>query len=227
MQDLYKSDQFNTYLFENRAEWLDYRIRGVGGSDSSCVLGLNPYKTNVELYLEKIRDRADIQADNRNSAMQYGTDAEDPLRRLFALSYPQYEVQFKDNCIVQSKELEFMIYSPDGFLLEKETGLRGIYEGKTTDILSSMQKESWKDKVPQNYFVQILHGLAITNYDFAIINVEFRFRKSDGTQEFVRKIYRFNRVDFEEDIKYLKSELSTFWKHVQQRTQPNLKVTML
>ena len=42
--------------FDSFDSWLNAR-HGIGGSDASAVLGLNPYKTNTELYLEKTGQR--------------------------------------------------------------------------------------------------------------------------------------------------------------------------
>lgn len=39
----------------NREEWLAMRLKvGIGGSEAGCVLGLNPWKSNLDLYREKI-----------------------------------------------------------------------------------------------------------------------------------------------------------------------------
>lgn len=37
----------------NRIEWLKARRAGIGGSDAAVVLGLSPYKSALELYVEK------------------------------------------------------------------------------------------------------------------------------------------------------------------------------
>ena len=42
--------------FDSFDSWLKAR-HGIGGSDASAVLGLNPYKTNTDLYLEKTGQR--------------------------------------------------------------------------------------------------------------------------------------------------------------------------
>lgn len=41
-------------LKHGSSEWLYFRRTGIGGSDASAVLGLNPWKSNVELYKEKL-----------------------------------------------------------------------------------------------------------------------------------------------------------------------------
>ena len=34
-------------------DWLNWRKRGIGGSDASVVCGINRYKSPVELWMEK------------------------------------------------------------------------------------------------------------------------------------------------------------------------------
>ena len=38
---------------KNHKEWLKNRTYGIGGSDASAIVGMNPYKTNIELFEEK------------------------------------------------------------------------------------------------------------------------------------------------------------------------------
>ena len=40
-----------------REEWLEARKNGIGGSDAATILGLNPYKTTIELWEEKTGKR--------------------------------------------------------------------------------------------------------------------------------------------------------------------------
>ena len=37
-------------VMKSRKEWLGKRSKYIGGSDCACILGLNPYKSNVDLY---------------------------------------------------------------------------------------------------------------------------------------------------------------------------------
>ena len=79
--------------------------------------------------------------------MKYGTEAEEYLRELFKLDFPEYEVSHEENTIIKHKEYPFLFASLDGQLVNKETGELGILEIKTTNILQSMQKEKWKIQV--------------------------------------------------------------------------------
>lgn len=41
----------------NREEWLKERKKEIGASEASCIIGVNPWKTNVELWQEKTGQR--------------------------------------------------------------------------------------------------------------------------------------------------------------------------
>lgn len=70
------SDIFEVYDFENEQHWLKGRTNGIGGSDASAVVGMNPYKSNIDLFEEKIgRVRAKDISDK--PCVIYGKKAEE------------------------------------------------------------------------------------------------------------------------------------------------------
>ena len=38
----------------SKEQWLEAGKSGIGGSDAASVLGLNPYKSSVSVYIEKV-----------------------------------------------------------------------------------------------------------------------------------------------------------------------------
>ena len=36
-------------------EWLEYRRRGIGGSDAAAILGISPFATARDLYYDKLK----------------------------------------------------------------------------------------------------------------------------------------------------------------------------
>lgn len=124
--------------FDSFDSWLNAR-HGIGGSDASAVLGLNPYKTNTELYLEKTGQRTAPDISDKDY-VKYGHDAEPLLRSLFTLDHPEYKVEyFKDN-MIRNEKYPWAHASLDGELTDQD-GRKGILEIKTTNILQSMQRE--------------------------------------------------------------------------------------
>lgn len=210
----------------SREEWLEERKKGIGGSDAAVILGLNHYKNNIRLWEEKT---GKVQAEDISDKpyVKYGTQAEDLLRELFKLDFPQYEVSHDENTIIKHPKYPFLFASLDGQLVDKETGELGILEIKTTNILQSMQKEKWKEKIPDNYFCQVLHYLNVTGYSFAILKAQLKY-DFDGDIKLETRHYKINRCDFEEDIKELEKAEVEFWtKYVEKDIQPPLELPNL
>lgn len=207
-------------VLKNREEWLQNRFKGIGGSEASAIVGLNPYMSNVDLW--NIKTGQVIPEDISDKPyVLYGTKAEEHLRALFTLDFPQYQVEYVDNNSYFNDAFPFALASLDGVLIEKETGRKGILEIKTTNILQSMQKEKWNQRIPDNYFVQVLHYLLVTEYEFVVLVAQL---KSEFNGEIYKqtKHYKIERADVEGDIQYLANEELKFWKLVQEKRKPNL-----
>lgn len=205
---------------KSRDEWLAARKHYIGGSDASAVLGMNPYKTNLELWQEKtgIVQPEDISG---KPYVQYGHAAESYLRELFALDFPEYEVYYQDNNIWLNDRFPFAHASLDGWLTDQD-GRSGVLEIKTTNILQSMQKEKWNHRIPDNYYIQVLHYLMVTEFDFAVLKAQLKYEFQGGDIMLQTKHYKIERSEVQEDIELLKSSEKEFWKCVQSRKKPAL-----
>lgn len=210
-------------LLKDRDEWLHHRKNGIGGSEISAIVGLNPYMSNVDLW-ELKTGRKEAEDISEKPYVKYGTQAEMHLRGLFRLDFPQYEVEYIDNNSFINDKYPWAQASLDGWLTEKETGRRGILEIKTSEILNSMHKERWKDQIPQNYYCQTLFYMAVYEADFAILKAQLK-TVFDEMPYFQTKHYRIEREDVQADIEFLMSKGSEFWnKYVLTDTQPPLSL---
>ena len=204
--------------FQSFGEWLDSR-HGIGGSDASAVIGLNPYKTNQELWLEKTGRIVPPDISDKDY-VKYGHDAEPLLRELFALDHPEYKVEYFGDNMIRNEKYPWAHASLDGELTDQD-GRKGILEIKTTNILQSMQREKWNDRIPDNYYIQVLHYLLVTEYEF----VELRAQLKSVWQGQVRlqtRDYHIEREDVIEDIGLLKKEEEQFWQQVETDQKPPL-----
>lgn len=210
-----KREQLSTDItriqFDSMEEWLVNR-KGIGGSDASAILGLNPYKTNQELWMEKKGQMSPADISDK-PYVKYGNDAEPLLRALFALDYPEYKVEYYDNNMIINKKYPWAHASLDGELMNPD-GRRGILEIKTTNILQSMQWEKWDNRIPDNYYIQVLHYLLVTEYDFVVLKAQLK-RVRDGEVRLTTKHYRIEREEVLSDIKMLKEEEEAFWHSLQ------------
>lgn len=207
-------------IMSSRADWLKKRNSYIGGSDAAAVIGMNPYKTNVELWEEKIGRRKPEDISNKDF-VKYGIKAEKHLRELFKLDYPEYKVEYKENNIWLNEKYPYGHASLDGWLTEKATGRRGVFECKTTNILQSIQREKWVDRIPDNYYIQVLHYLLITEFDFAILKAQLRY-DYNGEIFLNTKHYTIERADVEADIEYLREAEERFSENIKKGIQPAL-----
>ena len=205
-------------ILESRREWLKSRTR-IGGSDAAAVIGLNPYKSNVDLWREKTgqvtpEDISDL------PYVKYGTDAEKYLRDLFSLDFPEYEVWYYENNMFLNSKYPFAHASLDGWIVDQD-GRKGVLEIKTTNILQSIQKEKWKGQIPDNYYIQVLHNMLVTEFDFAVLKAQLKYDFSGDIVLHTRH-YFIERSEVEEDITFLAKKEKEFWKNVTERCEPSL-----
>ena len=205
------------FVLGSRDEWLEARAGRIGGSEASAVLGLNPYLTNTELWEIKT-GRKHPEDISDKPYVKYGHDAEPHLRDLFALDHPQYKVGYVDNNLFVNSRYPWAHASLDGWLLDQESRL-GILEIKTTSILQSMQKEKWKDGIPDNYFCQVLWYLMVTEADFAVLKAQLKYDYS-GDVFLNTRHYFIERKDVEKDIEFLRRVAEKFWFYVQKDIRP-------
>ena len=205
-------------VLKTRTEWLKHRTR-IGGSEAASIVGLSPYLDNVALWEIKTgkRQQEDI---SDKSYVKYGTNAEYHLRELFKLDYPQYSVDYVENNMFINNKYPWAHASLDGWLTDRD-GRKGILEIKTTEILQSMQKEKWNNKIPDHYYIQILHYLMVTEFDFVVLKAQLK-TVFNGVPYLQTKHYLIERYEVEEDIQYLAEEEKKFWKLVETGERPNL-----
>lgn len=200
----YTTVRFHGTPEEITAQWLEARKQGIGGSDASAILGLNPYATPLTVWLEKTGQTpaADL---SDNEKVYWGTVLEDVVANEFRKRNPGYKVQ-RLNAMLWSVENPYMFASVDRIITNPE-GDKGILEIKTC---GERRKSDWEDGIPDYYLPQVNHYLAVTGYGYFAVAVLI------GGQEY--RQYFYERDD--EDIAYLKVRESQFWQHVLDGTMP-------
>lgn len=206
-------------VFASREEWLQARQNRIGGSDAAAIIGLNPYMSNVDLWEIKTgrRQQEDI---SEKSYVKYGTEAEQYLRELFKLDYPEYTVFYEENNMFLNDVYPWAHASLDGWLRDKDDHT-GIWECKTTNILNSHQKEKWDNRIPDNYYCQILHYLMVTEFQFVVLKAQLKYDYGDDVM-CITKHYRIERTEVEQGIRYLTEKEKEFWECVREDRKPAL-----
>lgn len=207
----------NPRLYECRDDWLLARSRRIGGSDAAAVIGKSPYMTNERLWEIKTgrRPQPDISDD---AAVWYGTEAETHLRELFKLDFPEYRVNYEPYNMFVNEETPWAHASLDGWLVKD--GRTGILEIKTAFVNSKLQADLWSDRIPDQYYCQLLHYLMVTGFDFAILKAQLKHQIGDELPYLQTRHYMIERSEVEGDIEYLKEAEREFWRCIKEDRRP-------
>ena len=204
-------------LEHNSPEWYAFRRTGIGASDAAAICGFSHFKSNMDVWEEKtgLKPQKDI---SDKPQVQYGKEAEDLLLRMFALDFPKYEVSSNKGIVYRRG---CMFASLDGELKDKETDELGIYEGKTAEIHRKIELDAWNQRVPDYYFIQVLHQLITTGRTFAVLKVQLKLLFKEEL-EIITRHYRFNRKDWLDDMAFVYRKEARFMESVTNNVRPAL-----
>lgn len=189
-----------------RADWLEVRKTGIGGSDAAAAVGLSPYKSPLALWLEKTgRDEGLEKPDPTDTSepVYWGT----LLEPIVAAAYTQQTGNRvrKVNAVLQHPEVPFMLANLDREILGCSEAF--ILECKTAGEFGARH---WKLGVPEYVQLQVQHQLAVTGKAAAHVAVLLCGQKLE-----VHRILR------DEGLIANLIELETrFWEYVTSDTPP-------
>lgn len=141
-----------------RETWLDVRRQGIGSSDAATAVGLNPYQSQLELWMHKT-GKGDLLPSidplDETTPMYWGTLLE-PIVAAHYTKRTGNRVR-RVNAVLGHPQIPWMLANidrevvgaPDVQILEcKTAGMNGA--------------KLWKDGVPEYIQLQVMHQLAVT-----------------------------------------------------------------
>lgn len=129
-------------------EWLEYRRSRIGSSDAPIIMGVSPWRTPHQLWLDKLMGK-ELEI---TPAMQRGIDLEDDARKLFELMTGLIVAP----TVIECEERPWQIASLDGMTFEKDAIVEIKCTGKNNHVIAQ------NGKVPEHYYPQLQHQLAVT-----------------------------------------------------------------
>ena len=221
-----------------RLEWLKTRQTGIGGSDVAAILGLNRYRTPLDVYNDKTA--TDDPQDEQSQAAYFGSLLEDVVAREFA-TRTGMKIQ-RVTRMLRSGEGDWMIANIDRAIVQNDiAGRVYVYDEQrqaetgrqiSTDAIlecktaSSFMADHWgpsqeaeivsskvvtEHKIPLYYETQVQWYLGVTGCHTCYVAVLL------GGQDF--RIYAVKRDDVV--IKALQEQCFTFWQKVKAGTPPD------
>ena len=209
--------------FETRDQWLVGRYsQGIGASEAAAAVGMSPWQSPLDLWKVKsgITPPKNLSG---NAAVEQGNRMEPILREFYAGMHPEYAVEYHQYDILYQDERPWLFATLDGELIEVDTGRRGILEIKTATPNGKAGWDKWANgNLPQNYYIQTIHQLLVTGFDFVRLFAALFSVNGDITL----RGYEIEREDVKEDIEWLLEQETEFWGKVQRGEMPAMPLML-
>lgn len=211
----------NMNATSERARWLEARRSGIGGSDIAAILGLSPWKTALDVWLDKTGQAED--SVGNAEAVRWGTILEDVVAREYSerteravqrvnriLRHPAHEwaIGNIDRAIVAPGS-RVRVADDGGTLL----GADGLLEVKTASAYKGGEwgRDGDEDAVPVHYQAQVMWYMGITGQPWCDVAALI-----GGQRMVIRRIHRDD-----ETIAAMLERAHDFWHlHVLTRQPP-------
>ena len=192
----------------SRDEWLEARKHGIGSSDAAAAVGLNPYQSQLELWMIKTgRDGGlpTIDPDDESSPMYWGHILE-PIVAAHYTKRTGLKVR-RINAVLQHPDpnMAWMLANLDYSIVGSNDVQ--ILECKTAGEFGS---RLWRDGVPEYIQCQVQHQLAVTGKPAADVCVllcgqEIRIYRIERDDELIARLIELERK---------------FWHYVEHDIEP-------
>lgn len=175
----------------SREDWLKIRKSYIGGSAASAVYGLIPWRSTLDVWMEK---RSDEVRDEPSYRMMLGNKLEQTVADLFEEKTGK-KVR-RNNQMMVSEEHPFMLADIDREIVGEEA----ILECKAT---SGWSRDQWKDgMVPIGCQLQVQHYMAVTGASLAYVACmigfeDFVIREVERDKETIGLLVDFEKRFYE------------------------------
>lgn len=188
--------------------WQQQHARGIAVSELSAIMGLNPYKSPIQVYMDKLGMSEEVQD---NLAMKLGRKLEPVIGELFT---EETGLRVVSGDIAQHPTRPLIIGTPDFLVLDENSGM----EAKSAGFL---RPEEWgaqmTDQVPMHYLIQCLGYIAVTGRELWYLsllvggNRDFRIYKIPSDGDAINRM-----LDFAENW---------YYNHIEKQVAPELDAT--
>lgn len=191
------------FSYENQEKWHELRGIGIGGSDIGAILGVNKYKSAIDIYIDKTEGKKQ----DGNRFTHFGHK----LEKVVFEEFQERHQNMKCYTVPYTIQRGVCVANVDGMVYDPEKDRYGVLELKTT---SAYNKDEWTgDTVPDSYYAQVQHYLYVTGLSFAYIAC--LVGGNDYKEFYIERSL--------EDIDYLQEKANDFWKnHVMKKVPPML-----
>ena len=165
--------------------WLAERKKGICGTDITAIMGMNPYVTPLQVFLDKTNQREPIE---ENLYMKIGTALEPLVAEMFG------------------KETGYKVINPEEMIYIKDEIFRGtpdrFYEHGTRNILECKTTKKYIDNPETHHILQAEWYAGILMIPFAVAYI-------DGSHSFKHWEFEPDKTL----IKLMQDRATEFWEN--------------
>lgn len=186
--------------YKDHDKWLETRKLGIGGSDIGAILSVNKYKGIVDVWNDKVNG-SEFKG---NRFTHFGHKLEPVVAEEFSERFPEFSVTELDRTLKKNHSLANI----DRLLWHPSKGY-GVLECKTTSAFGWKEWEG--EEIPQSYYCQVMHYLAVTGLQYAYVACLI------GGNSY--KVFNIERND--EECEFILENVEWFWKtYVETKNPP-------
>lgn len=185
--------------------WLEERQTYLGGSDIGAVVGVNSYRTPLDIYLSKV---GGLPQTELSEAAAWGSRLEEVIAEVYAEKTGK--LVSKEQNFIRHKDYTFLAANIDRWVGEREY----ILECKTAGFMMSKEwgGAEYTEEIPPVYYAQVAWYAAICNVcrvDIAVLI---------GGQDF--RIYTYNK-DPKFEANLIQAGINFWRNHVEKKIPPS------
>ena len=182
---------------QRSAKWLELRKQGIGGSDVAAIMGVSPYKSRLQLYLEK---RGELEEQSVGPAAMRGVLLEDAVAKMYEHDRPGTKLRSWHG-IIRKKSEPWKYASLDRTIV----GEKRIVEIKT----SSSPRWSLYP-IPPEVEAQVRWQMIVSGY-----------RVADVAALLGGLVMRIETIEWDDEKhERIEAEVEAFWDDVQTGNRP-------
>jgi putative phage-type endonuclease len=199
--------------YETEQEWLNARLNYLNGSEIGAMMMLSPYKSRLQLYLEKIGEKQVIPFDNMKTFMgryledkivdlwKYWGGDEEQLRKNYSTDNIVRQCR-RMNCSVINNKRPYLCCSVDRVIsMIDGKKSKGILEVKSTNNFAT---SIWENGIDPSHIVQLQAYLMTFEYEYG----ELCVLKNGNTLD----VYQFSALP--ELQNKIEEHAKAFWDRV-------------
>lgn len=181
-----------------REEWLEWRRKGIGGSDASAVAGFNRYRSPMAVWMEKT---GQFEEDPPGEPAYWGSVLESLVAEEFEKRSGLETLRI--SMMYQHHEHEFMLANLDGLIKDPAKEGPGILECKTA---SAYKLNEWDgDRIPDEYMIQMQHYMAVTGCTWGYFAVliggnTFIYKPVERNEAMIQSLIKLEKEFWEEYV---------------------------